>query len=78
VVDGRFCRGFAVFWRAERGFSMVKRGGFVVKGWLEDAANQALKICQLFEIFLWFFWEARVRSVDGVFAPVRLLSEYRG
>jgi hypothetical protein len=50
---GVFAGGFAVFGCAERGFSMVKRGGVVVKVWLEDAADRALKICQLFEIFLW-------------------------
>jgi hypothetical protein len=50
---GVFAGGFAVFGCAERGFSMVKRGGFVVKVWLEDAANLARKKCQFFEIFLW-------------------------
>jgi hypothetical protein len=40
---GVFAGGFAVFGCAGRGFSMVNRGGFVVKVWLEDAANLALK-----------------------------------
>jgi hypothetical protein len=40
---GVFAGGFAVLGCAERGFLMVKRGGFVVKVWLEDAASRALK-----------------------------------
>jgi hypothetical protein len=40
---GVFAGGFAVFGCAERGFSMENRGGFVVKVWLEDAADRALK-----------------------------------
>jgi hypothetical protein len=40
---GVFAGGFAVPGCAERGFSMVNCGGFVVKEWLEDAANRALK-----------------------------------
>jgi hypothetical protein len=43
VVEGVFAGGFAIFGCAERGFSMVKRGGFVVKVRLETAPNRALK-----------------------------------
>jgi hypothetical protein len=43
VVEGVFAGGFAHFGCAERGFSMVNRGGIVVKVWLETAANLALK-----------------------------------
>jgi hypothetical protein len=50
-VEGVFAGGFAVFGCAERGFSMVNRGGFVVKVWLETAANLVLKNFHFFEIF---------------------------
>jgi hypothetical protein len=40
---GVFAGGFAVFGCAERGFSMVNRGGFVVKVWWETPADRALK-----------------------------------
>ena len=43
LVEGVFAGGFAVFGCSERGFSMVNRGGFVVKVWLETTANRALK-----------------------------------
>jgi hypothetical protein len=40
---GVFAGGFAVFGCAGRGFSMVNRGGFVVKVWLETPSNSAAK-----------------------------------
>jgi hypothetical protein len=52
---GVFAGGFAVFGVQNLVKCVVKRGGFVVKAWLESAANRALRICQLFEIFLWIF-----------------------
>jgi hypothetical protein len=45
---GVFAGGFRVFGCAEPGFSMVNRGGFVVKVWLETAANSATKNMPLF------------------------------
>ena len=38
-----FSGGFGEIGRAERGFCVVNRGGFVVKEWLETAANRTLK-----------------------------------
>jgi hypothetical protein len=68
MVDGRFCRGFAVFGVQNVVKCVVKRGGFVVKVRLENAANRALRICQLFEIFLWIFFgpQSEVRRWCGM------------
>jgi hypothetical protein len=48
-----FAGGFAVFGVQNVVKRVVNRGGFVVKVWLETAANRAGKTCQLFKIFLW-------------------------
>jgi hypothetical protein len=52
---GVFVGGFAVFGVQNVVKCVVKRGGFVVKVWLKDAANRALKDFPFFEIFLIFF-----------------------
>jgi hypothetical protein len=59
---------FISFWRAKRAllqgvlqilacrtwfYCVVNRGGFVVKTWLETAANSMAKIFQLFKIYFW-------------------------
>jgi hypothetical protein len=47
VRKGRFCRGFADFGVQNVVYCVVNRGGFVVKTWLETAANSMAKIFQL-------------------------------
>jgi hypothetical protein len=39
MVEVGFIRVFCVFWCAERGFWMVKRGHFVVNMWLPDGSK---------------------------------------
>ena len=50
---GVFAGGFAISGVQNVVKCVVNRGGVVVKVWLETAAYRALKICHLFEIFLW-------------------------
>jgi hypothetical protein len=48
---GAFAGGFADFGVQNVVYCVVNRGGFVVKTWLETAANSMAKIFQLFKIY---------------------------
>jgi hypothetical protein len=43
VAKWRFCRGFAIYGAQNVVNCVVKRGGTVVKVWLETTANRATK-----------------------------------
>jgi hypothetical protein len=62
-VEWRFCRGFSIFGAQNVVNWLVKRGGVVVKVWLQTPANRRAKTCQVFGLFFQIFFRG-VENID--------------